>query len=319
MALSYQQITAITEKYFIPKLTDGVYKSNAALARFTRPEKLLKIDGGIKIIQPVINSKPGPNRYFDDLDVLDTSRTDNITAAEYEWKQLYEPIRVSRKELLQNNGDAAKLNLVKSKVQIAEKSMRDNLGIGLFSDGTVSTGTFSAKQITGLRATISESSTYGGIAVADFTDWAAKVDDSSSVARPVTLPLMQKVFGDCTEESDKPSVLYMKQRIYDQVWSLYQPHQRLMSEEMANLGFKNVLEFNGVPMIVDSHMKDGSIYFLNEDYVMMAVHSQENMRKETLEKLETTNSMLMRIFWMGNLVCSNRRFQGELADLEYSA
>lgn len=319
MALNYGQITAITEKYFIPKLQDGVYKSAAFIARLSRPEKLLKIDGGTKIIAPIINSKPGSNRYFDDLDVLDSTRTDNITAAEFEWKQIYEPIRVSRKELLMNNGDAAKLNLVKSKVQIAEKSMRDNLSIGIFSDGTAATGALTTKQITGLRAILSESSTYGGIAVADFADWKAVVEDNGAVSRALTLPLLQKAFGLATEENDKPTVSLAKQAIYDQLWSLYQPHQRLMSEDMAKLGFKNVLEFNGIPVVVDSHMKDGSIFLINEDYVQLAVHSQENMRKETLEKLETSNSMLMRIFWMGNLICSNRRFQAELADLEYSA
>ena len=72
-------------------------------------------------------------------------------------------------------------------------------------------------------------------------------------------------------------------------------------------------------MIVDSHCKANSMYFLNEEYLFLCVHRDENMRRETIEKLETSNSMLMRIFWMGNLVSNNRRFQGELADIEVSA
>lgn len=44
-------------------------------------------------------------------------------------------------------------------------NMKENLALGLFSDGTASTGAATTKQITGLRAVLSESSTYGGIAV----------------------------------------------------------------------------------------------------------------------------------------------------------
>ena len=317
MALTYTQITAITEKKFIPKLVDNVYKSNPIFARFTRPDKLLKVNGGERIVQPIISSKPSTSNkgYFSDLDTLNTDRTDNITAAEYFWKQNQEPIRVSRLEMLKNNGDAAKLKLVMSKTMIAEKNIKENLGYGSFSDGTE----FSSKIITGFAAMISESSTYGGIAVADLADWVAQVEDNSGTARPVTLALLQRVFGLCTQESDKPSMLTCKQAIFDQIWSLYQPTQRLVSAEMSKLGFDNVLEFNGQPIIVDSHNAAGEVLFLNEDYVQLAVHPEENLRSETIERMETSASMLARIFWAGNIVCSNRRFQGKLSDLSYAA
>lgn len=319
MALEFGQITSITERHFIPKLVDGIYNSDAFLARLARPDKKQLKDGGHEILAPVIKSKPGVGGYFDDLGTLDTSRSDDITASKHQWRQLYEPIRVSRKELLQNSGDAAKLSLVASKVKIAEKNMRENLALGLFSDGGASTGANDTNQIDGLQAVISTSSTYGGIAVSDLAEWVATVKSNSGTDRALTLNLMQQTEGAVTEGTDKPTALTCKQNVYDQIWSLYQPHQRLMSEEMAALGFENILTFNGKPVIVDSHMKDNSIYFVNEEYAFLCVHKDEDMRKETIEKLETSNSMLMRIFWMGNLVCNNRRFQGELADIEVAS
>jgi hypothetical protein len=54
-------------------------------------------------------------------------------------------------------GDAAIINFVKSKVEIAEKTIRDKLSTGLYNDGTDS------KQIQGLKLALSTSSTYGGI------------------------------------------------------------------------------------------------------------------------------------------------------------
>ena len=235
--------------------------------------------------------------------------------AEYNWKQIQEPIRISRLEMLKNSGDAAKIRLIEAKTKIADKNIRENLGYGLFSDGTE----YSSKILTGFGAMISASSTYGGVAVADMADWAAKVAANGGTARPVTLALMQYVYGLCTEDNDHPTMLTAKQAIYDQVWSLYQPHQRLMSEGMSKLGFSNVLEFNAVPFIVDSHNADGEILFLNEDYVQLAVHKDENLRSETIERMETSASMLARIFWAGNVVCSNRRYQGKLDDLSYAS
>jgi hypothetical protein len=319
MALEFAQITAITERHFIPKLVDGVYNSAAFTARLARPDKLQLKDGGHEILAPIMSSQPGIGGYYDDLDTLSNDRTDNITSSKHQWRQLFEPIRVSRKELLQNNGDAAKLSLVQSKVQIAERQMRENLALGIFSDGDTGTGALTTDQLDGLQAVVDTTSTYGGIAVADFDDWKAESNNNSSVDRPLSLNLMQQVFGSVSEDGDTPSVLTCKQDVYDQVWSLYQPHQRLMSQEMSDLGFENVLTFNGRPIVVDSHCQAKTIYFLNEDYLFLCVHKDENMRRETLERLETSNSMLMRIFWMGNLVCNNRRFQGELVDIEVAA
>lgn len=319
MALAFAQIDAITEKHFIPKLVDGVYNSKAFTARLARPDKLQLKDGGIEIIAPVINSKPGSGGYFDDLETLSTDRTDNITASRHQWKQLYEPIRVSRKEALQNSGDAAKLSLVKSKVQIAEKQMKENMALGLFSDGTAATGAGTTKQLTGLQAIVDTTSTYGGIEVADFAEWVGVSNNNSGTDRALTLNLMQNVFGAVSEDDDKPSVIVGQQNVYDQVWSLFQPHQRLMSQEMEALGFPNTLTFNGIPILVDSHCQAKTLYFLNEDFLFLCVHKDENMRRETIERLETSNSMLMRVFWMGNLVSNNRRYQGELVDIEVTA
>ena len=59
-----------------------------------------------------------------------------------------------------------------------------------------------------------------------------------------------------------------------------------------------------------------AIHFLNENYVKLCVHKKENMRVERLEKLETSNGMLSKIYWMGNLVCNQRRRNGQLDDIE---
>jgi hypothetical protein len=313
MALSYDQISALTERYFYPKFVEGVYGSNALIARLSRPGKKLMIPGGEKITMAIAASKPVSGGWFQDFSPLDTTPQDNISAVEFVWKQLNQNVKVSRLQELKNSGDAAKLKLVASKMQLAEKQMKEDLATGLFSDGTAATGSLTALQLTGLRAILSTSSTYGGVAVADLPEWVAIVDNGASVNRPLSLNLMQSVQGQVSYDSDKPSVITANQRVVDELWALMQPHQRLMSKEMSGLGFENVLTFNGIPVLVDSHQEANTMYYLNEEYLQLAVHSSEDMRMDKLTLLETQAASVARIFWAGNLVCNNRNRQGKLA------
>ena len=321
MALTFTQITALTERTFLKKAADGVFKSNAVLARLNRPGLKKLKDGGHQIVLPVINSKPGvaADKYYDEYDNLDNDPTDNTTAGTVDWKQIYEPIRIGRKSMLINSGDAAKLSLIATKMEIAEKNIKDVLVLGLFSDGTAATGALTTKQLTGLQAIISTTSTYAGISVADFPEWISVNKNNSSTNRPVSLPLLQTLEGSLTEGDSKPTAFYMKQSLYDECWSLFQPHQRIENSDMAKLGFSGVLQFNNKPLIVDSHALDNTIIAVNEEYFFLVVHKDEDMRKETIERMETSNSMLMRLFWMGNVMSNNRRFQGKLSDLSVAA
>ena len=246
---------------------------------------------------------------------MNTSPTDDLTSAELAIKQLHEPIKISRLQELKNSGNAAKIKLVAAKMSIAELNMKENLALGLFSDGTAATGALTTKQITGLRLILSESATYGGIATADMAEWVATVEDNGAVNRALSLNLMQKTYGLVSFDDAKPSVLCANQNIVDRYWGLLQPHQRLMSEEMSGIGFKNVLTFNGAPVLIDSHQAANTLYFLNEEYLKLYVHSSEDMRFEKIVQIEAQAATLGRIFWAGNLVCNGRRYQGSLSDL----
>lgn len=316
MALTYDQLSSLTTNHFLPKVIDNTYASKAFIKRLTRPEALRLKSGGIQIQGPVISSAPGTSgRYFTGYDTLNSTPTDNITSFLLAWKQIQEPVRISNRELNQNKGDEQKISLLVSKSKIAQKNLTENLGLGLFSDGTAATGALTTLQLTGTAAILSESTTYGGIAVADMATWKANVEDNSSVDRSLSLNLMQKVWGDCSIDSDVPSVLVGRQNVYNQYWAMLQPHQRLVSQEMKNLGFDGTIMFNSAPFIVDSHAPAGEIQFLNEEYLYLCVHKDDNMRITSFDKLETFDGILNRITWMGNLVCDARRLQGVLKDI----
>lgn len=315
MALPFDQITAITIPHYLKNLPDNVYGSNAVLSELDK----VKIPGGTNIQAPVISSAPSVGAYYSGFDSLDTSPSSNISAAVAEWKQLHEPIKVSGLQELQNAGVAAQLRLIESKVVIAEKNFKDNLATGLFSDGTAATGKLTTKQITGLLAVLSTSSTYAGIAVADMATWVGVVQDNSGTNRPLTLNLLQSLIGAVTYDSDRPQIGCCKQNVFDVLWSLMQPYQKLgAGEESAKLGFVSAV-VNGVRFYVDSHMEANAIYVLNKDYCKLYIHSERDMKMEAIGKIEAQDAKVTRILWAGNLLVNNRRMQGKLDDIAVAA
>jgi hypothetical protein len=311
MALTYNQLTSIAQNAIEKTMTNNVYSSTPILKRFS--DKAKKPGGGLQIQVPIISSAPTGGGSYSDLDTLTIAKTDNIAAAVYDWKQYYEPVRVSRLDLAKTSGDAGKLDLIASKIKIAESNFSENLSVGFFSDGSGNSG----KDMTGLAALLSISSTYGGIAVADLASWKAQVL-TSGADRALTLALIQQLDGACSDGKETPTLFVSRQNVYDEAYNLFTAFQRIESEDMGKLGFKSLM-INGKPLVVDSHAPAKSFIALNEEYVNLFIHKDNNMRKEHHSSLETTDSMLTKIFWMGNLGCSQRRRQGLLNAISVAA
>jgi hypothetical protein len=297
MALTYDQITAITEKKFIPKLVDNIFNSNVLLKKLKAKEKPLP--GGDKVLVPLNYAKTSASGWYQGSETLDTADAEEITSAEFEWKQLYANISVTRRDELRNMGDAAIINFVKSKVEIAEKTIRDKLSTGLYNDGSDS------KQIQGLKLALSASNTYGGIAQGTYSWWQAQVDSSTTT---LTLSAMQSIFGDCGEGTEYPDMIVGDQNMFDRYHALLTPQQRFASEDEARGGFKSLL-FNGAPVVVDASANSGDFYFLNMNYMDLYPHKDENFRLEPFVKPINQNVKVAKVFWMGALAISNvRRF-----------
>lgn len=300
MALTYDQISGITEKKFLPKLVDNIYNNNALLKKFKAKEK--PQDGGDKVICPLEYATVTASDWYQGAETLDTTDNEVITAAEYEWKQLYANISITRRDELRNSGDAAKVNFVASKMRAAEKTIRDKLNTGLFNDGS------NSKHIQGLKLAINTTGTYGGIAHGTYTWWNGNVDSTTTT---LTLSAMQSLYGDCGEGTEYPDLLVGDQDMFDRYWNLLQPQQRFADEGMAKGGFKSLL-FNGKPFIVDAACAAGDLYMLNTEYFDLMPHKDENFRFEKFTKPINQNISTAKILWMGVFGGSNNRRSGLL-------
>lgn len=303
MALTYDQVTAITQKKFIPKMYDNIFDSNPLLQRARKKGWYEKLDGGERIVVPLMYATTSSSGWYSGSQTLDTSDNQNISAAEYLWKQLYSNISIRRDEELKNSGDSQILSLVKNKVKIAEKTMADTLGSGLFSDGSDSSA------IVGLRSIIGTANTVGGISQSTNSWWQAKVDSSTTT---LSMAAIQTINTQCTVDNESPSVGICTRTIYDLYYGLLQPQQRFAESETAKGGFSSLM-FNGIPIIPDSHCPSSNLFLLNEDHLHLFVHKDEDMRMTDFQKPTNQNLKLAQIFFMGALGSSNNRLHGKLS------
>ena len=302
MALTYNEISAITEKYFKPKLVDNIFKSNVLLSRLR--DKQEKLDGGERVLMPVAYAVTSAAGSYVGADTLSTTPNDQVTSAEYVWKQYYGNITITGLDELKNSGDAAKVSFVKSKVQLAEKSLAYTMGADVY------TGT-SAAALVGLQTMISTSRTYGGIDSSTYTWWDAQVDSTTTT---LTIPKMESLFGLCTIGNVHPTLMVTTQAIWDSYFSLLQPQQRFMDSKVADAGWTNVT-FRGVPVIVDNRCPTSYLFMVNEDYVKLYTHSKRDFKLEPFIKPVNQDVATAKIYWAGLLAGDNPRLQGRFSAL----
>lgn len=299
MPLTYNEISATTQKYYIPRLVDNIFNSNALLQRWRKKEQYKAESGGTTIMQPVLYATTSAVQWYSGADTLSTTANDQITAAEFTRAHIAANITISHTDELQNDSDARMVDFVRSKVQAAEMTIADSIGTAMFNLGT------DTKAIVGLRLAVDSAGTYGGINRSSYSWWSAQEDSTSTV---LTMPLLQGAYGDCTVGNDKPTVAVTTQDLYDAYNNLLTPLQRFQDEDTAKGGFTNVM-FNGIPVIVDSHCTASHWFFLNEKYFTLYYNKNDNFRFEPFIKPVDQAMASAKIFWAGQLVCSNCRMQ----------
>jgi len=302
MSLSIDQLNAITEKYYVKKLFDSIFDSNVLLRKIKNGGSYKSADGGTQIYVPLNYAVASSKGWYSGADTLSTADSDNITSAAYDWKSLYAGVAITEEDELKNSGQAQQVNLLKSKIQIAEKTLKDDLGTGLFSDGS------DPKSIVGLRDIVAVDQTVGGISQTDNAWWRGQVDSSTTT---LTIAAMNQVFQDCTIDSEQPNYIVTTRSVYNDYYALLQANQRFMSEDEARGGFSSLM-FNGQPCVHDSHVPTGHMYFLNLDHLHLFYHPQRNMSFEKFQKPINQQVKVSRFLWMGALASSNNRLHGAL-------
>jgi hypothetical protein len=183
---SFNSITATTIENRSRKLADNVLNHNALLYCLNEKGGVQPLSGGSTIVEELEFDGNDQAKWYFGLDQLSTQQTTVHTVAEYEWKQLHVPVVHSGRDSLLNASREQMIDLVKTRVTNAEKTMKNELAAALYSDGTADGGNI----IGGLQLLVPTdptSGTVGGIDRANFAFWRSYTSGDVATLNSTTI------------------------------------------------------------------------------------------------------------------------------------
>jgi hypothetical protein len=303
-------------------IADNVTQNNALLARLKQRGNVKTFSGGNIILEELSFAENGNAGYYSGYETLPVAAQDVISAAQFDIKQAACPVTISGLEQLQNAGKEQIIDLLESRMAVAEGTMANLISAGIYSDGTGSGG----KEITGLKAAVPVVNTnqYGGIDRATWTFWKNQTLDASTFLGGATTAsniqsVMNAMWASLVRGTDRPDLVVMDNAYWGYFVASLQNIQRFTSADEAKLGFVS-LKYMDADVVLDGgiggDMASKTMYFLNTKYLKYRPHSQRNMVPLSPGQRYSVNqdAAVQILAWAGNLTCSGAQFQGVIAE-----
>lgn len=317
-AIGINTLTALTNRYIVPEITDNVYtNSNALLYRLIRGNKRI-VTGGTQIEIPLMYRKfNGAGGSFRGLDVLPTAMQDTIKNGYVDWKQKYASMAVDTLTLIKTDSPLSIANYVQLQGQQMQMEMADILGAGIFESGTEDDG----KALDGLGAIISNSNTYAGINRTNETWWQAQIDSSTSA---LSFDKMRGMTTACQQGAYGPSIWLMDKVQYNKFYGLgtsttgYGIRQERSpaghDEILFQAGFTNLM-YENVPVVREDRLGSSKVLALTEEFLDLYVSPRGDFILNPWQKPHNQEAYVSTLTWAGNLGCRNSRTQGAFTNL----
>ena len=304
------------------EIHDNVTSNNALLYRLKERGRIKTFSGGRTIVEELSYAENSTYKRYSGYETLDVSASDVLSAAEYNIKQAAVAVTVSGLEELQNSGKEKMIDLVESRIEVAESTMMNNLSADIYSDGTADSG----KQIGGLQSLIADApstGTVGGINRATYSFWRnyaydATTDGGAAATSANIQGYMNQVYINVCRGTDMPDLIVADNNYYKLYLESLQTIQRVTNEKMASAGFMN-LKYMNADVVLDggygSDAPTNHMYFINSKYLKYRPHASRNMVPLDPDRFATNQDAVVKLIgWAGNMTSSNNFTQGVLKD-----
>lgn len=306
-----EYLSSITERHIEKVVAENWALARPIQARLRRDH--VDFPGGTELTVPILTGSEPNVQAFAGTDLIPLALGAPINRARYLMKRYSAQLVIPTDEILVNSGPEAIVDLVSVRRRNLEISLDDMIGTDLIT----STGTGSAvRTVEGIENIIDNVTSTGGIGPADLASWSAKVTTTSeSIAS--NLRAIQDGFGAVTIGAEMPTLAATTQTILNQMWQSGMQMQRLVDESGASLGF-TALGFNMRPVVVDAGIPANHFLWLNERYLKLHIHKQDNFRAIYIDKLPDQDVSLWRITVTLAPSTDNRRMHFKHTNLQVS-
>lgn len=316
-------IIATTIQSRTGQIADNVTKNNALLARLKQRGNVKPFSGGNVILQELSFAENANAGYYSGYETLPVAASDVISAAQYDIKQAACPVTISGLEQLQNAGKEQIIDLLESRMNVAESTMANLIAAGVYSDGTGSGG----KEITGLNAQVPinpATGTVGGIDRATWNFWRSKyfdatTDGGAAITAANIQTYMNKLWAQLVRGQDRPDLIVVDAVYWGLFMASLQAIQRFTSSGDANLGFVST-KFMDADVVLDGGIGGfcpaSTMFMLNTKYIFFRPHSQRNFVPLSPGQRYSVNqdAAVQIMAFAGNLCASGLQFQGRMGD-----
>jgi hypothetical protein len=271
---SFDQIASTTFKNLEKSIADNV-SNHIPLFRYLKTKGATVVSGGDTIQRPLLEAFSTAQSYSGS-DTLDITHNDDITSAEYNWKQSAAVINIQGIERARNSGPEKQISLLEGLKEQAELSLADKVSTMMFGDGTGNSG----KDMLGLQAIVDiapTTGTLGGINRATNSFWRNKVNAAVGAQSTALLSAMSTMKRDLTRGVDMPDIIVTDSTNFGYLQNLAFGNQRFTRSDLADLQFQ-ALKFEGINIIYDENCPSGKMYFLNTRWLKLYIHKDYNFK-----------------------------------------
>lgn len=311
---TFTELVATTLRKHRSEVMDNVSNHNALLSRIMKKKKIL--DGGTSIVTPLEYAENATYQRFSGYDILNTSASDVLSAAEFQWRMIALSVTANGTELRANSGDSQIINLVKTRTKNAIKTFKNNFSIDVYSDGTL------PNQINGLQALVADAGTgtVGGIDSSTWGFWQNKVQSAAAAIQGGTVTVssttiendfMLPLWMELTRGDDKPDLIISSNDYFMMYEKSQVAFKQYTSSNSAQGGFIS-LKYKTADVIYDggSGIPNLHMYFLNTDYINLVVHKDANLEVMSDRVPYNQDAAMIPILFQGNLEVTNRGLHG---------
>ena len=270
----YTELTYVTRRAFIPKMVVQIYNSTPLMAALIANSQTAS--GGVSSVTVPVQGSQFVNAQWSDYSgsFSQPSVQQGAYNAEFNLKLMISPVPFLGMEGAVQQ-DAAVIPLIEARMNDATNVMMDAMATSLYNNTT------NTQQFTGLPLAVADSGTYGNIDRSTYTWWKSKQYAAGSV-NPTRQNILQYISGTVKNGAEMPSFgvcgfgtwTLLAQDFVGQEQYVITPGSGFDSDPNGPQAAFRALMVAGVPIYPDPYCPEGTVYFLNTNYLSLYIHEQ---------------------------------------------
>ena len=270
----YTELTYVTRRAFIPKMVVQIYNSTPLMAALIANSQTAS--GGVSSVTVPVQGSQFVNAQWSDYSgsFAQPSVQQGAYNAEFNLKLLVSPVPFLGMEGAVQQ-DYAIIPLIEARMNDATNVMMDAMATALYNNTT------NTQQFIGLPAAVANSGTYGNIDRGTYTWWKSSQYAAGSV-NPTRQNILQYISGTVKNGAEMPSFgvcgfgtwTLLAQDFVGQEQYVITPGAGFDGETNGPQAAFRALMVAGVPIYPDPYCPEGTVYFLNTNYLSLYIHEQ---------------------------------------------